>query len=222
VLLPAGQFLMGVNQPGGKGENDASPQRRVSVEPFLMGRTEVTQAQWRGVMGDNPSRQDDCDDCPVERVSWSEAQAYVATLSALTGRRYRLPTEAEWEYAARAGGTGRWSHGDDERMLAAHAWYAANSEGRPQPVGRWPANAFGLHDMQGNVWEWVQDAWVKDYRGAPADARARESNDPEAPRVMRGGSWQDPLPGLLAVSFRFRAGPEERSANRGLRVVREP
>ena len=178
VRIPAGEFLMGSTS----GDNDEEPVTRVRISrAFELGKHEVTQAEWEAVMGSNPSAFDECGgDCPVEKVSWDEVQEFIGRLNALEGEaRYRLPTEAEWEYAARAGTTADRYAGN----LDAIAWYGENSGARPHPVGRKAPNAFGLHDMLGNVWEWVQD-WYGAYPGGSV-------TDPQGPasgsrRVDRG------------------------------------
>ena len=215
VAIPGGSFLMG--SPPGQGDADERPQRRVTIAPFAMGRTEVTQAQWFAVMGTRPSWFKG-DDLPVEQVSWDDAQDFVRRLSTMTGRRYRLPSEAEWEYAARAGSQGAYSFGDDASQLGRHAWFGANSNSRTQPVGRKQANAYGLYDMHGNVWEWVEDCWNGNYAGAPADGRAWTSGDCGR-RVVRGGSWND-FPALLRAAIRSGYTSSYRSDNDGFRVAR--
>jgi len=166
VEIPGGSFDMGSTV--GPGE---APVHRVSVRSFWMGVTEVTQAQWQAVMGDNPSHFKAAGlDAPVEMVTWKDAQAFVRKLSEReSGWRYRLPSEAEWEYACRAG-TAADPFGPPEAI----AWIKENSGGVTHPVGLKQPNAFGLYDMFGNVPEWTQDTWHDDYRGAPADGSAWE------------------------------------------------
>ncbi len=166
--------------------SDESPVHRVSLRSFAMGKTEVTQGQWRAVMGNNPSYVSSCGaDCPVEQVSWNDAQDYVRKLSAHTGKTYRLPSEAEWEYACRAGGRHEYCGGDSIESVA---WYASNSNSKTHSVAGKQANAFGLYDMSGNVWEWTEDCWNGSYSGAPSDGSAWTSGDC-GKRVLRGGSW---------------------------------
>lgn len=167
VVIPPGIFQMG--------EDDAKPVHTVSIgRPFAMAKTEVTQSQWRAVMATDPSKLARCDNCPVEGVNWNDAKAYVAKLSRMTGKLYRLPSEAEWEYACRAGGRHEYCGSD---ALDSVAWHGAligsgNSGGRPHPVGQKQANAFGLHDMSGNVAEWVEDCYHARYNGGPVDGSA--------------------------------------------------
>jgi formylglycine-generating enzyme required for sulfatase activity len=184
VLIPAGEFLMG----SADGDDDDRPVHTVRIsQPFYLGQYAVTQAQWQAVMESNPSRFTGDPNRPVENVSWEEVQEFIRRLHAREGGpAYRLPTEAEWEYAARAGSTTAYCFGDDPRQLREYAWHSENSGGQTHPVGQLKPSAWGLYDMHGNVWEWVQD-WYGPY---PADAAV----DPAGPssgsrRVNRGGSW---------------------------------
>jgi formylglycine-generating enzyme required for sulfatase activity len=185
IGLPGGEFTMGSD----KGEDDEKPPHQVRVTPFAMGKFEVTQAQWRAVMGSLPDVSFKGDDRPVETVSWNDAQAFCRKLSQLTGKQFRLPTEAEWEYAARAGTTTEYSFGDDDKLLDQYAWYRNNSGDQTHPVGQKRSNQFGLYDMHGNVWEWVQDVWHDNYQNAPKDGSAWLSGGDSSYRVLRGGSW---------------------------------
>ena len=183
VWVPAGEFLMG--SESGEADDDESPVREVRISAgYWLGKHEVTQGEWEAVMGSNPSDFQNCGrDCPVERVSWEDVQAFIGRLNGRSGgNRYRLPSEAEWEYAARAGTSGD-RYGAD---MEAIGWHSGNSGGSPRRVGRKAPNAWGLHDMLGNVWEWVED-WYGDYAGGYV-------TDPRGPatgsnRVYRGGSW---------------------------------
>jgi eukaryotic-like serine/threonine-protein kinase len=134
-------------------------------------------------------------------VNWDDAKRYVAWLSKLTCKSYRLLTEAEWEYAARAGTTKIYSFGDDEAALGEYAWYGGNSKTQAHPVGEKKPNAFGLYDMHGNVWEWVDDPWHENYAGAPSDGSAWIEGGDTRFRILRGGSW-NMGPGLLTSTFR--------------------
>jgi formylglycine-generating enzyme required for sulfatase activity len=157
----------------------------------------------------------------VEQVSWDDAQAYIKKLNRKTGQHYRLPSEAEWEYACRAGGAQAYCGGNEVDRVA---WYGAlgeaggNSGQATHPVGRKQPNALGLYDMSGNVWEWVADPWHPGYAGAPTDGRAWQGDG--AKRVIRGGSWRD-YPLLAAASYRIYAGAAKRSSDLGLRVARD-
>ena len=218
VVLPAGSFEMGSNENW-----DERPVHRVNVPSFLIGKTEVTQGQWKAVMGSNPSFFNTCgDDCPVEQVSWNDAQDFARRLSQKTGKQYRLPSEAEWEYAARAGSSTKWSFGDNESQLGDYAWFRDNSQSKTQRVAQKRPNAFGLFDMHGNVWEWVQDCWHGNYTGAPTEGSAwttacLDSNY----RVLRGGSWNYG-PANLRSANRNRDTPDDRNINYGLRLARTP
>lgn len=223
VAIPAGSFEMGSREL----YDDEKPVHRVSVRAFMMSRTEVTQGQWKSLMGSNPSGFSNCgDDCPVDSVTWTEAKAYVQKLSERTGKAYRLPSEAEWEYAARAGTSTQWVFGDDPTLLSNHAWFggigrertSGNSSSRVHPVARKEANAFGLFDMAGNVWEWVEDVWHASYEGAPRDGSAWVTGGNEATRVLRGGSWYD-HPRMLKSSSRGSAQVDYRIDVVGFRVV---
>lgn len=180
VRIPPGEFIM-----GGCGRANERPLRRVRIShPFYIGSHEVTQAQWREVMGSDPSCFRPCDDCPVENVSWWEVQKFLLKLNQRASGLYRLPTEAEWECAARAGASSAFCYGETESGLTEYAWYSQNSAGRPQPVrGKWP-NCWGLFDMHGNVWEWCQDRY-----GAYSGFSARDPKGPDQGkmRVIRGG-----------------------------------
>jgi predicted secreted Zn-dependent protease len=210
ATVPAGSFEMGSNF----GNSDERPLRGVTLtRAFQLQRTEVTQAQWRAVMGTNPSAFSGCDRCPVEQVSWDEVQLFITELNRQTGQSYRLPTEAEWEFAARAQAAG-----DPYGPLDQIAWYSANSSGRTHVVAQKRANNFGLYDMLGNVWEWVQDWYDASYYATGP------SVDPPGPatgayRVLRGFSYQ-----YLSVnaSFRYENTPSYRWSDFGFRLARTP
>ena len=212
VWVPAGEFRMG--SVGPEADDDEQPLTQVRISRgFWLGKYEVTQAEWLGVMGTNPSEFSGCGpSCPVEQVSWDEVQDFIARLNAVAGEeRYRLPTEAEWEYAARAG-TIRDRYSED---LDAIAWYDGNSENQPHPVGQKEPNAWGLYDMLGNVQEWVQD-WIDEYPGGYV-------TDPQGPgfgsgRGIRGGSWWYYASGSRAA-FRADNSPGERYDNLGCRLL---
>lgn len=202
VELPQGSFSMGSNN----GEDDEKPVHEVTIaKPFAIAKTEVTQEQWRALMGNNPSYFETCaDTCPVEQVSWEDAQAYIKKLNEKTGKHYRLPTEAEWEFACRAGSQQEYCGGE----VADNVSWNANNSGKfmfkgPHPVATKQPNAFGLYDMSGNVWEWVEDNYQDSYVGAPVDGNARVA---DAMRVLRGGSWgYDPKSSRAATRSKFSA-----------------
>ncbi|MDP2786794.1 MAG: SUMF1/EgtB/PvdO family nonheme iron enzyme [Pseudomonadota bacterium] len=180
LAIPAGSFDMGY-----AGDSDERPIHRVTLPAFELAQTEVTQAQWQAVMGGNPSRFSGCESCPVENVSWDDVQVYLGKLNALTGKYYRLPSEAEWEYACRAGGRHTYC---GSNQLGDVAWVGDNSGSKTHPVGQKQANAFGLHDLSGNVWEWVADCYHDSYSGAPSDGSVWQDGGCSR-RVERGGSW---------------------------------
>jgi len=221
VLIPAGEFLMGSPEDEEDRDNDEGPQHRVRIaRPFYMGKYEVTQAQWQAVMGENPSRFEDCGgDCPVEEVSWEDCQAFCRKLSTRTGREVRLPSEAEWEYACRAGTTTRFSFGDSDSLLARYAWFYNNSNSKTHAVGEKSPNAWGLYDMHGNVWEWCEDVWHDNYEGAPTDGSAWTSGGDQSRRVLRGGSWNYYARRFLRSAVRLWVTPGNRDNYSGLRVV---
>ena len=228
VSVPSGSFQMGspASEPGRAG--DEGPQRRVSVPAFQLGQTEVTQGLWQAVMGSNPSRFSDCGpECPVERVSWDEAQEFIRKLNQQTGQQFRLPSEAEWEYAARAGSTTPYPWGNTASHEQANYGKDECCDGLAQgrdrwvntaPVSQFPANAFGLHDMHGNVREWVQDCYADSYRKAPSDGRAANANNCSL-RVLRGGSWSI-NPRWLRSAYRIRSSPDIRFVITGFRLAR--
>ncbi len=175
VLIPAGTFQMG-SPAGEAGRDDDERQHQVTISrPFYLQTTEVTQGQWQKVMGSNPAHFNKCGkDCPVESVSWNDAQEFIRKLNQMEKTdTYRLPTEAEWEWACRAKSTGRFSFGDSEAGLKDYAWFDKNSAAKTQPVGQLKPNAWGLYDMHGNVWEWCRD-WYGRYPAGPV-------TDPKGP-----------------------------------------
>ncbi len=188
VSVRGGIFRMGCTTDQRQCYPDEKPVHQVRVSDFEISRYEVTQTLWDAVMGENPSGFKGCAQCPVERVSWEDVQTFLKKLNALTGERYRLPTEAEWEYAARGGRKSQGYQYAGSEKLNAVAWYFDNSGDKTHPVGQKQPNELGLYDMSGNVWEWVEDCWNKGYTGAPSDGRAWQSGDCSL-RGLRGGSW---------------------------------
>ena len=219
VPIPAGEFEMGSPSDEERRRSEEGPVHHVNIEKaFYMDRHEVTQKQWREIMGDNPSWLTG-DDLPVEQVSWDDVQEFIKKLNEKEGTdKYRLPSEAEWEYAARAGTTTRYSFGDDKSKLGDYAWYIENSDGKTHPVGQKKPNSWGLYDMHANVWEWVQDSWHDRYNGAPADGSAWEGDG--ANRVVRsGGRWM--FASGCRSAFRYHRDPCDRSSLIGFRLLRE-
>jgi len=215
VSIPAGSFLMGSEISVG---HDNKPPHTVHIAAFKMMKYEVTQALYRSVTGNNPSYFKG-GYLPVERVSWLDVQAFIKQLNLKTGKSFRLPSEAEWEYAARAGHAGRygWGGGVDEASLS--AWFADGSKERTHPVGQKRANDFGLNDMHGNVWEWVQDCWDDSYAGAPADGSAWTTGECSK-RVIRGGSWDNDV-NYLGSAYRSWFSRNSRYDTLGFRLVQE-
>jgi hypothetical protein len=210
VDIPAGTFLMGSPDDELGRNRSEGPQHQVNVPAFQMARTETTNAQFRVF---RPQHQGP-DDLPAAKVTWKEARDFCERYG------WRLPTEAAWEYAARAGTHTRWSFGDDERQLGEYAWYSDNAQNQLHPVGRKQANPWGLFDMHGNVWEWVQDCWHDNYDKAPTDGSAWET-DKCLFRVGRGGSFAHP-PGVLRSARRGFVLPEDWFVRVGFRCVRVP
>ena len=215
VWIPAGEFLMGTPRHGGDTYDDETRHEVRISRGFWLGKYEVTQGEWGAVMGTNPSAFSDCGQrCPVETVSWADAQAFIRELNEResgSGYEYRLPTEAEWEYAARAGTSGI-RYGELDEI----AWYSDNRALKTRPVGQKEANAWGLHDMLGNVWEWTGD-WYGAYPTGPV-------TDPEGPesgsgRVNRGGSWIDFAGGVRSANRHYNS-PGNRGSSVGFRLVR--
>jgi formylglycine-generating enzyme required for sulfatase activity len=220
VLVPPGSFQMGWEGEV-MGEGDVPELKPVHLvtfaRAFCIGKYEVTQRQWEAVMGSNPSHFKG-GDLPAVNVSWDACQAFVRKLSRRTGRKHSLPSEAEWEYACRAGGTAQYFFGDGVRELGEYAWFDANSSGTPHPVGQKKPNAWGLFDMDGNVWEWCEDVYHRDYTGAPADGSAWMRGRSHPRRVMRGGAWDLHAwsPSSAARAWADRNGDW---SNLGVRVV---
>lgn len=227
VFIKGGCFDMG--DTFGDGSSSEKPVHNVCVDDFYIGETEATQAKWKEVMGNNPSFFKGCDDCPVESVSFNDVQEFIKRLNEKSplnppfkkggeGGFYRLPTEAEWEYAARSGGKKeRYAGTNNESELGEYAWYTNNSGGKTHPVKQKRPNGLGLYDMSGNVWEWVSDRYGGDYyENSPKD-------NPKGPssgkyRLLRGGSW-DYGPRLVRVANRDGLEPDGRSNINGFRLA---
>jgi len=213
VSIPDGSFKMG-NESGDSTEN---PVRTVRINGFKLGETEVTQKQWQLVMGSAASYFKGCDDCPVDSVGWNDVQSFFKKLNKQTGLHFRLPSEAEWEYACRSAGKNeKYCGGGDESKLA---WYGDNSNEKTHSVAQKQANGLGLYDMSGNVWEWTQDCWHDSYDGAPSHGQAWGGGTCTQ-RVLRGGSWIG-VAGGLSSTGRFGSSPAKGSRNSGFRVAQD-
>jgi formylglycine-generating enzyme required for sulfatase activity len=224
ISVQGGTFTMGCQEGRDK---DCYPKEKpthtVTLSAFQIGKYEVTQADWRDVMGSNPSNFKGCDDCPVENVSWDEVQDFIMTLNQRTGKKYRLPTEAEWEYAARGGH----KMPKDVSMMSAYAgsddiskvaWYLTNSGDKPHPVGLKTPNALGLYDMSGNVYEWCADWYGAYTEGAQSNPTGPKSG---SLRVLRGGSWGSNAQ-FCRVAGRYDYTPEDRDDTLGFRLASSP
>jgi sulfatase modifying factor 1 len=215
VYVKGGCFQMG--DTFGDGAKDEKPAHEVCVSDFFIGKYEVTQAQWLSVMGKNPSTFI-ADSRPVEQVSWDDVQEFIGKLSAESGYAYRLPTEAEWEYAARSGGKHeKWAGVADKSHLGSYAWYDADSGGKTHVVGNKKPNDLGIYDMSGNVCEWVQDRY--------GDVYYEESprNNPQGPmkgsvRVIRGSSWFSAA-GDVRAALRSSSSPSSKYSYLGFRLA---
>jgi len=216
VFVKGGKFRMGSNRGG----NDERPVHDVYLDDFYIGKYEVTQAQWYSILDKDPSDRyfAGCDSCPVERVTWFHVQEYIEKLNEKTGLNYRLPTEAEWEYAARGGVLSRGDKYSGSNSLDSIAWYDANSANEAHPIGRKKPNELGIFDMSGNIYEWCSDWYSPDYY------RVSEKENPAGPpegikRVIRGGSWFFDRSGLR-VAEREGGNPDFRYGYVGFRLCR--
>ncbi len=209
VFIPGGDFWMGCSEQDTECEDGEKPRHQVHLNSFWMGKYEVTQAQWEKIMGHNPTRKFKGTNYPVGSVSWDDTQEFVKLLNAKSGKDFRLPSEAEWEYAARAGAQTIYSFGDDPKLLGEYAWYKDNSDNKPHPVGQKQPNAFGLFDMHGNMEEWVADSYL-DYTVAPADGRVY-SGGPGSRYVIRGCTWKCAPAGVRSsnrIRYKYNVGGE--------------
>lgn len=215
VFIKGGMFTMGcTSEQGNECNNDENPAQKVKLSSFFIGKHEVTQAQWMAVMGTDPSRFKG-GNLPVENVSWNEVQTFIVMLNTKTGKQYRLPTEAEWEYAARGGSESKNFKYAGSNNIDEVAWYADNSSGQTRPVATKLPNELGIHDMSGNVWEWVSD-WYGSYT---ADVKI----NPAGPawgysHVDRGGSWGHDAQNCR-VSIRLSGNSESRFDLLGFRLA---
>lgn len=241
VEIPAGTFMMGSPETEAERDADEGPQRKVTIGySFLMGKYEVTQKQWETLMDTKPSNFRDCPECPVENVSWDDAKEFIAKLNAKNdGYVYRLPSEAEWEYAARAGTKTAFAFGDtlsfEQANFDSRHPYGGAETGKYHvktlAVGSYKANAFGLYDMHGSVWEWVEDIYEierrdgkiqpRGYRDLPTDGSAHTSSGDENKRVRRGGSWKSWGKALRSANRTWK-NARDRNLDGGFRIVATP
>jgi len=237
TLIPAGEFMMGSEET-----DDEKPVHEVAIsKPFYLGVHPVTHREWKAIMKYNPSGFRGSE-LPVETISWFEVKGFITTLNDKEGtNKYRLPREAEWEYAARAGTTTRYFFGDDESELFEYAWYVENSgsrapkkgdylgydkidweeykwKGKTHPVCEKKPNPWGLYDIYGNVWEYVEDKWHDNYQDAPVDGSAWKGDN--FFRLVRGGGWSS-FAGYCRSAVRMNVAPTMRSDGVGFRLVRE-
>ncbi|NJM53511.1 MAG: formylglycine-generating enzyme family protein [Blastocatellia bacterium] len=230
VKIPSGTFVMGSPTNEWQRDKSESPQREVSVGyEFYLGKFEVIQEEYQKIMGTNPSTFKDCPRCPVENVNWSDAKEFIAKLNAKNdGYEYRLPNEAEWEHAARAGTVTPFSIGDGNNLSSDLANFDGRNPFRDAPKGRYlertttvgsyPPNPFGLYDMNGNVWEWCEDIYQENYNGLSTDGSANLSLGNANARILRGGSWINIGNGLRSA-VRLGLPPANRLSYNGFRVA---
>jgi formylglycine-generating enzyme required for sulfatase activity len=216
VPITGGTFQMGSTDGG----SDEEPVHSVTLSDFEISKYPVTQKLWRDIMGVDPPklRFKGCDQCPVERVSWDDVQEFLKKLNARTGKTYRLPTEAEWEYAARGGNQSQGYEYSGSNDLKEVGWYRENAGGKTHPAGRLKPNELELYDMSGNVWEWCSDWYGSDYyKNSPLSNPA--GPDIGLVRVFRGGSWGSD-PQYCRVAYRSYGTPSDRDSNVGFRLAR--
>jgi len=218
-LIPAGEFTMGSSDEEDDRHDNEGPQHKVTIAyPFYLGIYPVTQREWKEIMGDNPSSFKG-DNRPVERVSMDDINEFIKKLNKKEGTdKYRLPSEAEWEYACRADTASRYSFGDDASQLCEYAWYD-DAVNKTQSVGQKIPNPWGLYDMHGNVREWVLDNWYDDFNGAPTNGSAWKNNK-STERVLRGGSWYNNA-GNCRSAYRENYEYNACSNSLGFRLLKE-
>jgi len=217
VFVKGGCFQMG--DTFGDGGNNEKPVHQVCINDFYIGKYEVTQAQYQKIMGTNPSVFKTCGpNCPVDSVSWDDSQAFVGRLAQQSGKKFRLPYEAEWEYAARSGGKNEeWAGTSDLDELGDYAWFRDNSDTTTHPVGQKQPNGLGIYDMTGNIWEWCMDRYDEKYY-----EKSPQKNPHGALtgtyRVLRGGCWNFTA-GLVRAAYRYEYSPYSRHYFFGFRIV---
>lgn len=221
VLIQGGCFDMG--DIFGRGSVDEKPVHTVCVSDFYLGKTEVTQKQWEDIVGNNPSKFK-CDDCPVERVSWHDVQGFIKKLNEKTGINYRLPTEAEWEYAARSGGSKeQWAGTNNDEGIGKYAWYGSTAAGRTHAVAWKSPNGIGLYDMMGNVWEWCSDIYDSEYyEHSPSRDPWSRRHIEGSNRVIRGGGWRSNAKCLRTTDRNKFVPTSKKFSDIGFRLARSP
>lgn len=222
VTVESGIFTMGcIPERDGECRENELPAHKVSLRSFQIGKYEVTQAQWRAVMEDNPSYFKNCGgDCPIEKVSWDEVQDFLKKLNQMTGQEFRLPTEAEWEFAARGGNLSKNYKYSGSNDLEEVAWYWENSNQRPHEVGTKKGNGLGLYDMTGNVWEWCDDYYDAGFYETSPESNPKNTTSSSF-RVLRGGSWFN-IPYYCRAAGRVRGYPNDRNDLIGFRCAKTP
>lgn len=213
VFVQGGSFKMGSNE-----SDDEKPIHNVTLSSFYIGKYEITQKQWRTIMSTDPSYFKNCDDCPVESVSWNDVQEFLQKLNQKTGKKYRLPTEAEWEYAARGGNKNQNYTYAGSNSIDSTAWYESNLENKTHEVGGRQVNDLGLYDMIGNVWEWCNDWYGENYY------KSSSKNNPSGAssgsnRVIRGVGWNGYPTGCLVAHRGGSNPPAFRNSGVGFRVA---
>lgn len=217
--VPGGTYMMGCTPGDPVCDTIEFPRHLVTLQTFFLGSTEVTQREWQAVMEENPSTFTGCEECPAETVSWNDVQAFIDTLNSLSGFSYYLPSEAQWEYAARAGDTSVIYAGSNNLSLV--GWWG-NPSGFPQPVAGLAPNAWGLYDMSGNVFEWCEDHIHYNYTGAPSDGSAwLNLSVPSSNRVLRGGAWVSGESACRVSSRSLTANSDEAWYFIGFRLARD-
>jgi len=219
VFVKGGCYQMG--DTFGDGNSDEKPVHEVCVDDYYIGKFEVTQGQWVKVMGNNPSHFSNCgDNCPVERVSWDDAQEFIRIMNQRSGKTYRLLTEAEWEYAARSGGKKeKWAGTSSKSKLGGYAWYCGNSGSQTHPVGQKKPNGLGIYDMAGNVMEWVQDVYSESAYSSHSRNNPLYKGSGDY-RVVRGGCWLISGPNEVRAAYRHYLDPAYDGSILGFRLAR--
>ena len=220
VFVQGGTFTMGcTDEQGSDCNSDEKPAHQVTLSNYYIGKYEVTQGLWKKVMGNNPSRFSGCADCPVEQVSWEDCQEFIKKLNSLTGKQFRLPTEAEWEYAAWGGNNSRGYKYSGSNDVGSVAWYVGNSGSKTHAVGTKQANELGIYDMSGNVLEWCSDWFDSDFYNSSPENNPTGAISGKYRRWERGGCWLRLRLLLPCVRFAAATPPVLGYYDLGLRLV---